>query len=191
MLPLYLLLGATILSAASLIYRGWRNGVTPVPSSPRATRTMVAAVGEELHRIAQREGRDLHTMRIVEAGSGWGGPALRLARRLPEARLIGYENSPIPHLVSRLRAWIGGDVNVLFLKRDFESAELPRADLILCYLYPAGMRSLDRLIGGAAAAGSGPTVVSNTFTIPGRTADRSLPSGDFHLSTIYVYRYTR
>ena len=194
MTSLYLLLGITLLAATSLIYSGWRNGITPMPSSYKAKDSLVKAAEAELRM------RGTNPAVVVEAGSGWGGVALSLAARLPQARILGYENSPFPYLISRLRAKLAGYSNLNLYFDDYRRVNLAAADILVCYLFPRGMQDIDRLIAQPAVVPHGrtnnavqleqtdPVIISNTFTLPDRSPDRLIQSGDTSLSIIYVYR---
>ncbi len=127
-------------------------------------------------------------VRIIEAGSGWGGLAIALARRIPGAQVVGYENSPLPFLCSALRARITGCPWVQFRFSDYRKIDLAEADIIVAYLFPQGMSDLARLLTSASAKSRPPTLISNTFALPGIQPKRRLQSGDASLSTVYVYR---
>jgi hypothetical protein len=206
MTGLYVLLALTVLAVSSIIYHGMRNGITPMPSSLRAAEAMMRAAEEEVRRM-QPAGAAHTAPLILEAGSGWGGVAVGLAHRLPDARIIGYENSPVPYLFSLLRKRAAGSGNLELRCGNFRSADFAAVDIVVCYLYPGGMRQIAGLIGGlptvhkssresgpvpetgdGTGSGSAPTVISNTFTLPGRTPDRTIQSGDASLSPVYVYR---
>lgn len=203
MIVLYLVLALTLVSAASLIYHGWRNGITPMPSSSAAARTMAEAARSELRRLKSDGGNSSHRAEypyIIEAGSGWGTTVFALARSLPEARIVGYENSPLPYLVSRLLRRLLGFENVELHLADFRRVDLSAADIVVCYLFPGGMRRIAGQLGcrrdwgeqtGAQSTGTrprAPVVISNTFSLPGRKADRSIRTGDASLSEIFIYR---
>ncbi len=185
MFGLYLLLGLTLCTAASLIHRGWRNGITPVPSSPAAARCMVAAAQTELRRIHRSAGTA--PPRIIETGSGWGGPALSLAAQLPRAEILGYENSPVPYLVSLLRAKLSGRKNLCFRYGDFRRAPVCTADMLVCYLSPAGMREISRTL-HTRCPQDVPVVISNTFSLPEKTPSRRIHPGGAPLMPVYVFR---
>lgn len=215
---LYLLLAVTLLAAVSIIYHGWRNGITPMPSSLKAADIMVNTAAEEAARLvsgkASGSGRGPgwagQELLIIETGSGWGGIALAIARRIPNARIVGYENSPIPFLFSVLRARItGANIpgahtsignfrgcrNVEFRLQDYRQADLNSSDIIVSYLFPRGMQDLARLIESENRGGGadkkrrrGPVIISNTFALPGREPDRRIQSGDAALSEVHVYR---
>jgi hypothetical protein len=200
---LTLLLLLTILAAASLIVYGWRNGVTPVPSSPGTVQVMSAEAAREAAEMSGPEDRcwkedaayslsprlsaAAGELTVLEPGCGWGGLALALAERLPGARVIGFENSPVPFLFSLLRARAAGLPNLRLRWGDYRRFDFSRADIVVCYLYPGAMEEIAGLL-RELEEGQRPTLISNTFALPGRNPDRRLPAGDAALSPIYLYR---
>lgn len=190
----YSLLAFTLLTAVSVIYHGWRNGITPMPSSRRAAVLMVRCAAEEVARLnsEHRPGQAVAVARkpiyIIEAGSGWGGVAIALARRIPEAQVVGYENSPLPFLFSACRARLNGCSRVRFRFGDYRKADLSHADIIVAYLFPKGMCDLAQLIESESTKRKPPTIISNTFALPGLQPNRKVQSGDTSLSPVYVYR---
>lgn len=194
MISLYVLLAVTLFAATSLFYSGWRNGITPMPSSRKAKDALVRATVEELRLIRTNPAV------VVEAGSGWGGVALDLASRLPQARVHGYENSLLPYLISRLRAQLAAYSNLHLHFGDYRRARLASSDILVCYLFPGGMQDIARLIHqpvvklqdrtnrSLPVEHTGPVIISNTFALPDRTPERRIQSGDTSLSIIYVYR---
>jgi len=197
MMSLYVLLAITLLSSISLVYSGWRNGITPMPSSRKAKDTLVKTTVEELRQVKANPAL------VVEVGSGWGGVALSLAARLPQAGIHGYENSPFPYLISRLRAKLAGYSNLKLHFGDYRRAPLASSDILVCYLFPGGMQDISLLINQPALVPHGrtsnavqfeptsPVVISNTFALPDRSPHCRIQSGDTSLSMIYVYRPER
>ena len=64
------------------------TGSSPMPTSPRVRRTMMAVLPERLPGAPNAQ--------IYELGSGWGGMAFALARRYPRHLVTGLEISPLP-----------------------------------------------------------------------------------------------
>lgn len=188
------LLALTLLAAISVIYQGWRNGITPMPSSRRAAVLMVRCAAEEAARFDSepRPGQAAAVARkpiyIIEAGSGWGGVAIALARRIPEAQVVGYENLPLPFLFSACRARLNGCSRVRIRFGDYRKADLGKADMIVAYLFPKGMCDLAQLLESESTKRKPPTIISNTFALPGLQPNRKVQSGDTSLSPVYVYR---
>ena len=102
--------------------------------------------------------------------------------------MVGYENSPLPYLFSALRARMSGCGRVRFRFGDYRKADLRHADIIVAYLFPKGMCDLAQLIEPESTKRKPPTIISNTFALPGLQPDRKIQSGDASLSPIYEYR---
>ncbi|MDZ7794366.1 MAG: class I SAM-dependent methyltransferase [Spirochaetia bacterium] len=147
-----------------------------MPSSRKAKDALVKTTVEELRQVKT------NSAVVIETGSGWGGVALSLAARLPQSKIQGYENSPFPYLISRLRAKLAGYDNLNFRFGDYRRAPLASSDILVCYLFPGGMQDIAKL------KLTGPVIISNTFALPDHTPDRRIQSGDTALSIIYVYR---
>lgn len=159
---------------AVLLFYTFVTGISPVPTTSRVARTMMALLPDELDGT------------IFEVGSGWGTLALRLARRYPRAQVIGYELSPVPYLCSKLLAAVARAPNLAFRRADFMAVPLDPASLVVCYLYPKGMTRLkDKL---AAELRPGALVLSSTFAVPGWNPVASRRADDLYRSTVYLYR---
>ena len=87
----YLLNGILLLAIASIIYYGIRLGITPMPSSRKAVATFIDLIP------------DATSGKIVDLGAGWGTLAYPIAKKFPDADVVGCELSPIPWLYSRLK----------------------------------------------------------------------------------------
>lgn len=165
-----------------------------MPSSRRAAALMVRCAAEEAARLdseprpGQASADVSKPIYIIEAGSGWGGVAIALARRIPEAQVVGYENSPLPFFFSALHARLNGCDRVSFRFGDYRKADLSHADIIVAYLFPKGMCDLAQLIEPESTKRKPPTIISNTFALPGLQPNRKVQSGDASLSPVYVYR---
>lgn len=143
-------------------------GVPPVP----ARRTEVDAALE----LLQAESLS-HGARVVELGAGWGGLALRVARALPHVQVVGYELSPLPYLVARLRASRVLNCNVY--RRDFHRVDLGEADAITAFLMMRPMERLEAKFDRELAAGT--PVVAIGFQMRGRAARKTRCGGDVAL----------
>jgi len=167
-------LTAVLIAVGLVIAYTLRLGAPPWPSSPRATRALLAALP------ARIDGE------ILDLGCGWGGLALALARRYPGRGVVGVELSPVPWAVTRLRA-LAGRITTLEVRRaDLHRVDLSRAELIVCYLHGAAMARLAERARREAPAGC--WLVSNTFALPGQTPVARHPVGDLFGSVILVYR---
>jgi len=75
-----------------------------------------------------------------ELGADWGGLALRLAQRYPEAPVAAWELSPLPWAVCALRARLAGPRHLSVGRADIMRADLGDAGLAACYRAP-GIRA--------------------------------------------------
>ncbi len=123
---------------------------------------------------------------ILELGSGWGHLAMALARRYPQARVIGYERSPVPWLASRLWLLARPQPNLTLEWADFRRVSLEAASLIVCYLFPGHMGWLADRLGSCSRPGV--RVLSNTFALPGWRPTASANADDLYRSTVLLYR---
>lgn len=178
----------TVLTAAlSIIWMSWRNGITPMPSSPRVRR----AVAEEVNGIGEGG-------LLVEAGSGWGTLGVYLAKHCEGWRVLGVENSPLPLAFSRVAAWLtfgvrpvagaAGDAVpfVKFLKDDIYRISYREAQAVVFYLYPGAMRRLGPLLAEQLAPGA--SIVSVCFALPGWKPEKTIVCKDIYRTRIYVYK---
>ncbi|HUX21635.1 MAG TPA: class I SAM-dependent methyltransferase [Spirochaetia bacterium] len=170
------LLCIVAVGALSIIVRTLRNGVAPMPSSARVQSKAISVV------------RDLGLPRlctVVELGSGWGNVSLKVSRALPEASVIGYENSPVPFLFSVAARRIVRALNLRFVRANFYRVSLREADLVLCYLSPDAMVRLQPKL--AAELKPSALVVSTTFALPSWEASRFVVADDMYQTRIYLY----
>jgi hypothetical protein len=107
------IVGGALMVALSLIGFTISTGIAPMPSSTAACRAMRAAVA------AAPDGP------VVDLGSGWGTLAISVARVDPGRRVIGYEVSWFPWLVSVALARVLRLSNVRFVRADFRGVALP------------------------------------------------------------------
>lgn len=149
------------------------TGISPVPTTPRVARAMLALLPDDVGGT------------IYELGAGWGTLALALARRYPRAQVVAYELSPLPYLFARLLAAAARAPNLTVHRADFRDVPLDDASIVVCYLFPRGMERLrDKL---AAELRPGALVVSNTFAVPGWTPAATRQADDLYRSTVYLY----
>ena len=173
----YLLNGILLLAVASVIYYGIRLGITPMPSSRKAIATLIGLIP------------DTTDGKIVDLGSGWGTLAYPIAKRFPNAEVVGYELSPLPWLYSRAKAVLVRRPNLSLLRRSVFDADLSDVDVVVVYLHPAAMRKLGPKFERELRPGT--LVLSNTFAVPKWEPTQTYHLGKSWLSTsndIYVYR---
>ena len=106
----------------SLIYWTLALGIGPTPSSAR----VINAISKCLPETIDGD--------VIELGCGWGHLLPSLKNRYPENPLIGYERSPVPCHYSRWRLR-----QMSIRNEDLFQADVSKAGLLVCYLYPGAM----------------------------------------------------
>lgn len=159
-------------AALSIVYYSVRNGISPMPTSPRVQRCLINTLPQTVSGT------------IVELGSGWGTLAFGLARKYPDAKVIAYETSPIPYLFSKLLSFFKRNLTVV--REDIHQADLERAGLVTCYLYPGAMLRLSQQFHNSL---SNTLVVTHTFALPNCTPKKIAVANDFYKTKIYFYSF--
>lgn len=167
---LFVLMGMLI----SIVIWSIRNGIAPMPSSPKAIRAILSLLPENL------EGK------IVELGSGWGTLAIAVAKRKSQNQVIGYESSPIPYGFSKILCFFSQASNLQIFKEDFYNIYLKDSQLIICYLYPDAMRRLKTKFNQELNPNT--FIISNTFAIPGWQPIQIVEVKDIYSTRIYIYK---
>ena len=169
-----LLLGAVV-AAIGLIFAStlW-TGASPLPTSASVRETMLAMLPGEVAGP------------IYELGSGWGGLARSLARRYPSVAVRGFEVSVLPWLVSRAVRAAVGPANLSFACKNFHTADLTDAALVVCYLPGPAMEKLRPKL--EAELPPGALILSNTFALRGWQAIDTRTAPDMYRSQVYLYR---
>lgn len=173
----YVLNGLLLLAIASVIYYGIRLGITPMPSSRKAVATFIELIPEST------DGK------IVDLGSGWGTLAYPIAKRFPDAAVIGCELSPVPWIYSRVKGVFVRCPNLTLHRQSVFNIDLTDVDVVVVYLHPAAMRKLRAKFERELRPGT--LVLSNTFEVPTWEAAQSLHLGKSWISTsndVFVYR---
>lgn len=172
-----ILLAAVLTVLFNEIYQH-RMGVSPMPTVPRVRRAMLDHMPDGV------------TGTILEIGSGWGGIAVALAKKYPDAKVIGLERSPAPLLISRLRRLLHpGLKNLSFVNMDFFDYDMKDVDVIACYLSNPHMAKLEPKF--SAELKPGALVVSSTFYMPDWKPETVETIEGLYDTKIYVYRAPR
>lgn len=150
------------------------TGIAPLP-------TTAIGRGLILGALPERDGAT-----IVEAGSGWGGLAVSIARARPGAQVIGYELSPLPWLFSRLRQLVQRTPNLRFRRQDLLQASFRGVDVVVCYLHAGAIEALEPKLRRELPEGA--VLISNTFQIPGWKASEVREPPVRFDAPVYIYR---
>lgn len=157
-----------------LVFQGL-TGVPPMSSS--------AAEGAEVVRLLRDAGLPDRAV-IYDLGSGWGSLVIALARAFPGAEIRGFELSPLPYWVSRLRT--RNLANVVLRRGDFYAQDLTDARAVTCYLMIKAMPRLANLLDQALAPGV--PVVSLSFWFRDReVAASSMRAGLLGAAALYFW----
>jgi len=169
------LLTIIVLAGLSVVWFTLQLGISPMPSSAKATRAILAA------SEAAGEGA------IIELGSGWGTLLFALARKYPHRRVIGYELSWLPWLYTHLYKSIFRLHHMEIYRQDFLAADLSSATtLLVCYLFPEGMKQLQQKLSTEQV--SDVLLISNTFALPGYEPISSIRLDDLYNTPVYSYQ---
>lgn len=169
------LVGVGLLALAALSVIGFTLwlGISPMPTTPKVREVMLALIPDtdgELH----------------ELGAGWGGLSLALARQNRRRRVVAWEASPLPFLVTALRARASGLRNLEVRRANFLSADLSTATVLVCYLFTGGMRALDEKL-RRERPGASLVIVTNTFLLRGWTAETQRTVDDLYRTVVARY----
>lgn len=178
----------------SILIGSLRAGISPMPSSRKAQWAVLSLL-EQNRNVDNGRG-----LTLIDCGSGWGHLVFQLARHYPEAKVIGYELSFIPWLVSCLLGRFLLLDNLTIYRKSFMDRVLPvplgQGDLLFTYLYPKGMAKLaDRLKEHAAKRPEANTrsqqLISICFALPGFEAEERQILTDLYRTHIYRYALNR
>ncbi len=138
-------------------------------------------------RVKIRKALDAVTMKpgelLVDIGCG-DGRVLRAARKRYGVSCLGFEINPIAFTKAKLLTM--GRKGLEVRCRNFWKADLGKADIVSCYLFPDVMRRLGVKLGKELASGA--RVISFNFPIPGWKHEAVLRADSrLHNDPIYIY----
>jgi hypothetical protein len=171
------LLITALVITISLIYSTFKLGISPMPSSRKANNAMV-----DLLELTD-------TGPIIDLGSGWGNFVIRVATINPDRKVIGYEASLLPWLVSTLLKRILRLDNLTIYKENFFNADLSGASVLICYLYPQAMERIQNKL--RIEQSNVGFLISNNFALPSQKPDKIIQIDDFYQSPIYLYKMAK
>ncbi|UCH21123.1 MAG: class I SAM-dependent methyltransferase [Deltaproteobacteria bacterium] len=121
---------------------------------------------------------------LVDLGCG-DGRVLRKARKTYGVRAIGFELNPLAYLSARVACLGTSSVEIRF--QSFWKADLSKADIVFCYLFPDVMKPLANKLRSELKPGA--VIVSCNFVLPDMVPERVLrPGNSLHNDPIYIYR---
>ncbi|KAA0546215.1 methyltransferase [Bacillus sp. BGMRC 2118] len=162
-----------VISATSILYMSFRNGITPTPTSPKVVKELL------LHLPVQSP------KAIAELGAGFGTLAFSVAKKYPYTPVIAYENSLFPWLYMKLRLYLFPIGNVKVMYKDFFQEDLSKFDCIICYLHRESMIKLQQKFSDELTKGT--SIYTHTFSIPNWTEKETWQASDLYRATIFHY----
>ncbi len=163
-----------IVTVPLIVIYSLKLGISPTPSSPAAQAAILQLIPEEQTGV------------ILELGSGWGSLIFPIARRCPNARVIGIEGSPIPFLFSKVRQILFPRENLSIRYENFYDISFREASVVVCYLFPAAMKQLRFKFEEELPAES--LVISHTFAIYQWQPIKIIKLSDIYRTPIYLYK---
>jgi SAM-dependent methyltransferase len=153
--------------------------VHPITQGAMYTSTGRVKIRKALDAVSMKRGELL-----VDIGCG-DGRVLRAARKRYGVTCLGYEINPIAYTKAKLLTV--GRKGMEVRCRNFWKADLGKADIVSCYLFPDVMRRLGAKLGQELASGA--RVISFNFPIPGWKHEAVLRADSkLHNDPIYIYR---
>jgi len=174
-----------LVASISIVWTTLSAGMSPMPSSKKARDAMIYLLE------SAGEGSDTKTgaWPIVDLGSGWGSLIIRLAMKYPSRQVVGYELSFLPWLITVIITKLFGLKNLTVYRQDFLKADLSACSIIVCYLFPAGMATLETKL--TTEETKTQYLISNNFSLPSLTAEKTIHLNDFYKSPVYRYRLAK
>ena len=125
---------------------------------------------------------------FLDLGSG-RGDALIIASKAFSAKAIGYEISPLPYLLSKIRVFLSGDRSIDILRKDFRQAksEIKNADLIYLYLFNKVLAKNEKYLFNNLKTGG--KIVTLAFKFPNQKPIKVKITKNLGIETkIYLYQ---
>lgn len=122
---------------------------------------------------------------FIDLGCGTGHVIAHLAGYRRDGRFDGIECAPLPWLVAWLRL-SGARARCSIRQGDFWQRDLAQYNVVYAYLSPVPMVRLWQKARHEMRAGT--LLISNTFEVPGVTADEVIELGDAWGGRLYLYR---
>lgn len=146
-------------------------GISPMPSSITSSKKILEfllTVEDEI---------------IVDLGSGFGTLSIFLAKNLPNKRIIAYEISFLPYIISIFFKYLLNIKNLNFYRENFLTQDL-KNKILVCYLFPKAMEEFETKILNDNIR---TTILSSTFAFRKIKPKNVLKCESFIKRSIFVY----
>lgn len=121
---------------------------------------------------------------LIDAGCGTGSLIARVARARRDCRVIGVENAPLPWLIAWLRALPLQNCHTRF--GNLWAERFDEAEVVYAFLSPVPMARLWQKL--CVEMKPGALLVSNSFEVPGVSADEVIALPDRRGTRLFCYR---
>lgn len=146
------------LAAITFLYYTARTKIPLIPTQAAARDIILSLIYDELKT------RPGQKVKIYDLGAGLGGLCLAIARKFPEAEVVGLEMGWPMWLVASLRQKLTSRANARFQQGNFWNYDVSDGDIIVFYLGAVVMQKMgDKL---AREAKKNCLIISNTFPMP-------------------------
>lgn len=157
------------------ISAGFMHSSPAVPSHGKVKDTII----NEAADMIKNSNRQI----VMDLGSGWGTLLLPLAKRFPNHQFVGIERGFLPFWISVFRARKLD--NLTFLRQDFFTTNISKADIIFVFLLNSTMAKLTAKIKTEMKTGS--TIIANRFPMKDEKPFKEVSLGSKYY-TYYVYK---
>ena len=121
---------------------------------------------------------------LVDLGCG-DGRVLRTVRKRYGVQAVGFEINPLAYLKARVACLGISGVEIRF--QNFWKADITKADIVFCYLFPDVMKALSTKLKRELKPGA--MIASCNFALPDLTPEQVLrPGNALQSDPIYIYR---
>lgn len=149
-------------------------GISPMPTSVAMQKQLLKVLPENI------EGD------IIDLGSGFGSMLFFLAKKYPKARIIGYERSPFVYLASKTWVFCAQKKQIKVYFKSIYSADLSKASMVFCYLFPKAMEKLEARL--KIDTNLGALIATHTFRIPNWKPYSQYVASNLYQDQIYFYK---
>ncbi len=120
---------------------------------------------------------------IMDLGCGYGTLLMPLAKRFPHHHFVGYEWGFLPFYIARLRT--KKTPNITLYRRDFFTADIRNANIIILFLIPFLMERIEQKC--VSEAKKNTLVYAIRFPLPNTKPMREIKQGSA-FNTVYIYK---
>jgi SAM-dependent methyltransferase len=113
--------------------------------------------------ILQKDAAGKPSYTVFDLGSGGGAMTRMIGRRIPQAKIIGYEIAPIAYKQSLLMQKIFGPKNIEYRKENFLPVDCSKADAVVLFLTAAFAKTVGEKLYKELKPGA--LVVTNEFPL--------------------------